>query len=184
MEGKVIYFDTPGKINTDSTLKAACQRAQELNIKQIVFASTHGYTAKRASELFQEMDVDLIAVSICAAFDENGWTMTRKERTEIEKHGVKVITGMHSLGDDVSEAFSDSAPNRIVRETLYLFCQGLKVAVEVAVMAADAGVLDVSGEVIAIGGTDEGADTAIVLKPVCARKFKELKIREIIAKPR
>ena len=184
MEGKIVYFDSPGKINTDSTLKAALQRAQELNIKQIVVATNHGYTAKRASELFEKMDVDLIAVSICASFDENGWSMTTEERTELEKHGVKVVTSMHALGDDVSEAFIDSAPNRIVRETLYLFCQGLKVAVEVAVMAADAGVLDVSGEVIAIGGTEEGADTAIVLKPAYARKFKELKIREIIAKPR
>ena len=184
MEGKILYFDSPGKINTDSTLKAARQRAQELNIKQVVLATSHGYTAMRASELFEKTDVDLIAVSICASFDENDWTMTREERTQIEKHGVKVVTAMHALGDDVSEAFSDSAPNKIVRETLYLFCQGLKVAVEIAVMAADAGVLDVSGEVIAIGGTEEGADTAIVLKPAYARKFKELKIREIIAKPR
>jgi hypothetical protein len=184
MEGKLLYFEKPGKINTDSTLKAARQRAQELNIKQVVLASSHGYTAIRASELFQKTDVDLIAVSICASFDENDWTMTPKERTEIEKHGVKVVTGLHALGDDVSEAFSDSAPNRIVRETLYLFCQGMKVAVEVAVMAADAGVLDISKEVIAIGGTTEGADTAIVIKPAFARKFKELEIKEIIAKPR
>ena len=184
MEGKILYFDSPGKINTDSTLKAARQRAQELNIKQVVLATSHGYTAMRASELFEKTDVDLIAVSICASFDENDWTMTREERTQIEKHGVKVVTAMHALGYDVREAFSDSAPNKIVRETLYLFCQGLKVAVEIAVMAADAGVLDVSGEVIAIGGTEEGADTAIVLKPAYARKFKELKIREIIAKPR
>ena len=130
------------------------------------------------------MNLDLIAVSICASFDENGWTMTPKERSEIEKLGIKVVTGLHALGDDVSEAFFDSAPNRVVRETLYLFCQGLKVAVEVAVMAADAGALDVSREAIAIGGTNEGADTAIVIKPAFARKFKELEIKEIIAKPR
>lgn len=184
MEGKILYFDSPGKINTDSTLKAARQRAQELNIRQIVLASTHGYTAKRAAEMFQKMDVGIIAVSICASFEDKGWTMTLEEREELEKQGIKVITGLHSLGDDVSEAFGDPAPNRVVRETLYMFCQGLKVAVEIAVMAADAGVLDVSGEVIAIGGTDEGADTAIVLKPAYARKFKELEIREIIAKPR
>jgi len=72
----------------------------------------------------------------------------------------------------------------VVRETLYRFSQGMKVAVEIAVMAADAGLIDVSGEVISIGGTNEGADTAIVLKPAYARKFKELEIREIIAKPR
>ena len=57
-------------------------------------------------------------------------------------------------------------------------------AVEVAIMAADAGVLDMAQEVIAVAGTDEGADTALVLKPAYALKFKELEIREILAKPR
>jgi hypothetical protein len=78
----------------------------------------------------------------------------------------------------------ESAPNRVVRETLYRFCQGMKVAVEISLMAADAGVLDVSREVVAVGGTNEGADTAIVLKPSYTRRFKDLEIREIIAKPR
>jgi hypothetical protein len=60
----------------------------------------------------------------------------------------------------------------------------MKVAVEMSLMAADAGVIDISKELIAIGGTDEGADTAIIFKPAYARKFKDLEIREIIAKPR
>jgi hypothetical protein len=184
MEGKILYFDTPGKINTDSTLMAVRRRAEELKIKQIVLASTHGYTARRAAEVFQGREVDIIAVSICAGFDEEGWTMTRREREELEGRGIKVITGLHSLGDDVSGAFMESAPNRVVRETLYRFCQGMKVAVEVSLMAADAGVLDVSCEVIAVGGTNEGADTAIVLKPAYTRRFKDIEIREIIAKPR
>jgi hypothetical protein len=81
MEGKIHYFDAPGKINTDNTLKAVRQRADELKIKQIVLASTHGYTAKRAAEMFQGRDVDIIAVSICAGFDDEGWTMTRGEMT-------------------------------------------------------------------------------------------------------
>jgi len=184
LEGKILYFEKPGKINTDATLNIARQRAEQLGIKQIVVASTHGYTAKRAHEIFQGMDVKIIAVSICASFDEEGWTMSPGEREELEKLGINVITTIHALGDDVSEAFSMSAPNRIVRETLYRFCQGMKVAVEVALMAADAGVLDISQEIIAIGGTNEGADTAMVLKPAYSRKFKELEIKEILAKPR
>ena len=184
MEGKILYFDKPGKINTDSTLEASRQRAGDLKIKQVVLATTHGYTAKRASELFQGMDVDIIAVSICASFDEEDWTMTQGEREELEERSIKVITSLHALGDDVSEALGVLSPNRVVRETLYRFCHGMKVAVEITLMAADAGLLDTTHEVIAIGGTDEGADTAIVIKPAYARKFKNIKIREIIAKPR
>jgi hypothetical protein len=184
MEGKILYFETPGKHNTDSTLLAARQRAEELGIQQIVVASTHGYTARRVKELFAGLKVDIIAVSICASFDDQGWTMTPEERVDVEGDGIVVLTSLHSLGDDVNEAFGRFAPNRIVRETLYCFCQGMKVAVEVALMAADAGLLNMSREVIAIAGTDEGADTAVVLKPAYARKFKELRIREILAKPR
>ena len=60
----------------------------------------------------------------------------------------------------------------------------MKVAVEVALMAADAGLLDMSQEVISVAGTGEGADTAIVLKPAYARRFHEMHIKEILAKPR
>jgi hypothetical protein len=184
MEAKILYFETPGKINTDSTLAFARQRAEELGIAQVVVASTHGYTAQRAVEAFAGLDVEIIAVSICAGFDEEGWTMSADERAALEGMGITVLTSLHSLGDDVSEAFSGNAPNMIVRETLYRFCQGMKVAVEVAIMAADAGLLDTTRETIAIAGTGEGADTAIVLKPACARKFRDLEIKELLAKPR
>jgi hypothetical protein len=184
MEGRILYFERPGKQNTDATLQAARERAAALAIRQVVVASTHGYTAKRAKEVFEGLDVETVAVSICAGYAEEGWTMTEAERAALEELGITVLTSLHSLGDDVSDAFGGQAPNRIVRETLYRFCQGMKVAVEVVVMAADAGLLDMGHEVIAIGGTDEGADTALVLAPAYAREFKELEIREILAKPR
>jgi hypothetical protein len=184
MEGRVLYFDRGGKEHTDATLKVARARAEALDIKQIVVASTHGYTAKRAREAFAGLDVEVIAVSICAGFEEAGWTMSPDERSELEQQGIMVLTSLHSLGDDVSDALGMRAPNRIVRETLYCFCQGMKVAVEVAIMAADAGVLDMSQETISIAGTGEGADTALVLKPAYARHFQKLEVREILAKPR
>jgi hypothetical protein len=184
MEGKILYFEQPGKGNTDVTLEAARERAQALGVRQVVVASTHGYTAKRAQQAFAGQEVEIIAVSICAGFADAGWTMGEEERAELERLGITVLTSMHSLGDDVNEAFGVRSPNRIVRETLYRFCQGMKVAVEVALMAADAGLLDMTREVIAVAGTDEGADTAVVLAPAYARKFKELEIREILAKPR
>jgi hypothetical protein len=184
MEGRILYFETPGKANTDATLHVARQRAQELGIGQIVLASTHGYTAKRAVEVFDGLDVDIIAVTICAGFDDVGWTMSPEERAELQALGIVVLTSLHALGDDVSEAFGGYPPNKVVRETLYRFCQGMKVAVEVAIMAADADLLDTSREAIAIAGSGEGADTALVLVPVTALKFKELEVREILAKPR
>jgi hypothetical protein len=102
--------------------------------------------------------------------------------------GVKVCTGTHALGDGVGSAFTARSGGRgteeIVRETLYRFSQGMKVAVECLLMAADAGMVDVHSEVIAVAGTSDGADTAIVCKPAYPRTFLELEIREILAKPR
>jgi hypothetical protein len=184
MEQRTLYFETPGKANTDATLQAARERAEELGIRQIVVASTHGYTARRARAIFEVLDVTLIAVTISDAFDEEGWTMAAAERAELEASGVKVLTSIHALGDDVSDAFGGCPANKTVRETLYRFCQGMKVAVEVAIMAADAGLLDPLQEAIAIAGTGNGADTAIVIRPAYARKFQDLEIREILAKPR
>jgi hypothetical protein len=184
VEGRILYFERAGKRNTNATLQISRQRAEELGIKQIVVASTHGYTAKCACKAFDGLDVDIVAVSICAGFEEKGWTMTVEERAELEVLQIKVLTCIHALGDDVNEAMGVKTPNRIVRETLYRFCQGMKVAVECALMAADAGLLDMSQEVLSIAGTGEGADTAIVLKPAYTRTFAELEIREILAKPR
>ncbi|NPV08920.1 MAG: hypothetical protein HPY83_13280 [Anaerolineae bacterium] len=182
---QVRYFDAPGPQNTQETLAAAVSRAAELGIRQVVVASTHGSTAHQARMAFPP-DTRIVAVTISAAFSREGWAMSDQERRGLEQVGVTVLTGLHTLGDDVSEAMAGEAwpPNRIVRETLYRFSQGVKVAVEVAVMAAEAGLLDMESDVIAIAGSDSGADTALLLKPAYARDFRRLKIREILAMPR
>ena len=41
IEAKVVYFDSPGKENTDDTLRIARQRAEELGIKTISELTTH-----------------------------------------------------------------------------------------------------------------------------------------------
>jgi hypothetical protein len=184
MESRILYFERPGKENTLATLEIARERAASLGLDTVVLASSHGYTARQALEVFAGTDVRLIAVTICAGYTAEGWTMEDDVRRELESRGVRVLTGIHALGDDASGAFDRTPPNAIVAQTLYRFSQGMKVAVEVALMAADAGLLDMDREVVAIGGTDEGADTAIVLQPAYPRKFRELRIREILAMPR
>lgn len=182
---EVHYYDTPGSGNTDDVLALSAARARALGISQVVVASTHGETALKAKRAFPE-GTNVVAVSISAAFSAEGWVMQPEERQDLVAAGIRVLTGLHSLGDDISEAMSGEAwpANRIVRETLYRFSQGMKVAVEVAVMAAEGGLLDLEADVIAIAGSDSGADTAVVLKPAYARDFRKLKIREILAMPR
>jgi uncharacterized protein len=188
MELKTILFEEKGEKNTALTLKAARERAEALGIHQVVVASSHGGTACKAQSVFAPIGARVIAVGICHGWESEGWPMTVEERHTLEESGVIVHTGVHALGDGVGSAFSDRnggrTPEEIVRETLYRFSQGMKVAVECLLMAADAGLLDMSQEVIAIAGTGGGADTAIVCKPAYPRTFHELEIREILAKPR
>ena len=181
MQKTILYFEKPGKENTAATLKAARSSAEQLGIHQVVVASSHGYTAVQANNAFAGLDTRIIAVTLNASFSGS---MTGSERGSLQSMGIQVLTSTHTLGDDIGPALGIVAPNAIVRETLYTFSQGMKEAVEVALMAADAGLLNMSEEVISIAGTDRGADTAIVIKPAYTRKFSELRIREILAKPR
>ncbi len=188
MKKSITYFEKPGPDNTEETIKLAYERAVELDIRDIVVASTHASTALKVAETFRDTSFNIVAVTICEGYKSEGWTMSREERKKLLAKGVKVLTGIHALGDDVSSAFTEEfggkSFNEVVAQTLYRFCQGMKVCVEIVLMAADAGLIPVDGEVVAIAGTDRGADTAIVVKPAYPRKFLELKIKEIIAKPR
>ena len=155
---------------------------------QVVVASSHGGTAHKAQALMGPAGIRLIAVTLCHGFESLGWCMDEATKTELRALGVQVVTGLHALGDGVGAAFTEKhggrVPEEYVRETLYRFSQGMKVAVEDILMVADAGLLDMSQEVISIAGTSQGADTAIVCKPAYPRTFLELEIREVLAKPR
>ena len=188
MKATTLLFERGGPHNTDATLEIVRQRAEALGIRQVVVASSHGETARKAHALLAPSGVQIIAVSICHSWASAGWVMTREEREALSDLGIIVHTGIHALGDGVGSAFAEKYGGRaieeIVRDTLYRFSQGMKVAVECLLMAADAGLLDMEEEVIAVGGTSEGADTAIVCKPAYPRTFHELEIREILAKLR
>ena len=114
--------------------------------------------------------------------------MSHETKVELAQMGVVVHTGIHALGDSVGSAFTEKYGGRvleeIVRDTLYCFSQGMKVAIECVLMAADAGLLKMEHEVIAVAGSDSGADTAIVCLPTYPRTFHQLQIREVLAKPR
>ena len=188
MKKEIYYFEEPGPKNTEQTIEIAHKRAKELSIDQIVVASNHGKTARKILDAFQDTKSKIVVVTISPSFEKEGWVMEKEVRKELEKQGATVLTTLHALGDDVNDAFVTNqetvAFNAVVRQTLYRFSQGMKVCVEIVLMAAENNTINVDREVIAIGGTAEGADTAVVIKPAYARKFLTLEIREILAKPR
>jgi hypothetical protein len=179
-----LYFAKPGKTNTGAVLGAVRSRAEALGARQVVVASTNGFTARTAQAAFAGTDLEVIAVTIAASYEKEGWTMSGAERTRLQHAGITVLTCTHALGGGLSDGLGVSGAQDVAAKVFCRFCQGMKVAVEVALMAADAGLLDMTRELIAVGGTGEGADTAIVVMPAYTRTFQALEIREIIAKPR
>jgi hypothetical protein len=73
--------------------------------------------------------------------------------------------------------------DEVMAYTLRIFGQGTKVAVEIALMAADAGLVRTGEDVISIGGSGKGADTALVLRPATSSHLFDLRVREVICKP-
>ncbi|NLB53246.1 MAG: hypothetical protein GX808_09995, partial [Syntrophomonadaceae bacterium] len=72
----------------------------------------------------------------------------------------------------------------IIAQTLRMLGQGVKVAVEIAVMSLDAGLIPYGEDIISIGGSSRGADAAIVIRPAHSNHIFDTEIREIIAMPR
>jgi len=180
-----MYFDQPGKENTDQTLRLAAERGRELGINEAVVASTSGNTAYKAMELLDGYRLTVVTYH-CGFKEPFKSRMPDDVIKDIESKGVPVVRASHALSGlerSVSKKYSGVYPVLMIADTLRLFGQGAKVAVEVAVMAADAGTLS-GGDIISIGGSGGGADAALVLKPAHQNNFFDLRIREIVCKPR
>lgn len=189
-EKKIWYFPQSGPDNTLATLDITLQRAKELGIKYIVIASRSGNTALSLESKAREMSYSgsLIMVTYHAGFsggDSISFPPSRRE--ELEKKGVKIVMSSHALSG-VSRSFRQkfgglSVPE-IIAESYRRISQGFKVAVEVAIMAADSGAIPTTEDVISMGGNTQGVDTAILLRAAHQNSFFDLKVKEILCLPR
>ena len=185
MEFKSVYFENPGRENTETTLRLARQRAEELGIKTILVASTRGDTAVKAVEVLDGFRVIVVSTST-GLHEPDFQRFTEENRKIVESKGATILTATHVFAG-VSRAlrlkFDTLAIGEIIANVLRVFGQGMKVVCEIAMMAADSGLVRTDEDVISIAGTGRGADIAVVLKPVNSHDFFDLKIREILCKP-
>lgn len=172
--------------STKTTLKAALARAVELHIKHLVVASTAGSTAMELAKLLPN-DNEAVCVTHHAGFGEFGKNeLPESVENKLAEHGIPVLRTTH-LFAGVERAIrlkvGGLGPAETIAFTYRTLGEGTKVAVEIAVMALDAGLIPYGKDVIAIAGTGSGADTAIVIRPAHSRQFFETRVREIITKP-
>jgi hypothetical protein len=171
---------------TRSTLEAAIERAHALKIKHVVVASTGGGTALELAKVLPN-DIEAVCVTHHAGFREFGRNeLPDAAENKLAEHGIPVLRTTH-LFAGVERAlrlkFGGLGPAETIAFTYRTLGEGTKVAVEIAVMALDAGLVPYGKDVIAIAGTGSGADTAIVIRPAHSRQFFETQVREIISKP-
>ena len=181
----ILYFTEPDEVNTDETLKAVKERADELKIRDIIVASTRGGSGLKAIAAFK--DYNVVVVTHSTGLREPGVQELSEEMAEkIKAGGGRILTATHAFSGvnrAIQKKFDTVYPTGIIAQTLRLFSQGMKVCVEITAMAADAGMIPVDKDVVAIAGSGRGADTAIVVKPATAHNLFDMVIKEIITKP-
>ncbi len=178
-------FTKPGHFNTGETLKILEEGLVKHDVKQVVVASTYGNTGLEAARLLRGKNLTLVVVTHNFGFrDPGAMEMSPETRRELTELGAQVLSGtmpFRNLGTAIREKQGYSQQD-LVANTLRLFGQGIKVCVEIAMMAADAGLIT-PAEVLTVAGTGRGADTVALIAPQSSNKLFDLKIREILVKP-
>jgi len=184
---EVWYFEKTGPDNTQACLEIVARAASEGH-KHFVVASTTGATGVKVAKLLADKEVNVVVVGHSVGFrGPNVDEFLEENYREIVGLGAKVFKGTiltHSLETSLAEQFKGSAPTLLIANTLRRLGQGTKVCCEIVMEAVDAGLLPEGEEVVAVAGTAWGADTVALLRSAASKRFLNLSVLEIWAKPR
>ena len=188
MEKRILYFEKPGKDNTEACLEVVTRALNETNYRHLVVATTTGATGLAFSEALKGRALNMVAVTHSAGFrGPNTFEAPDDVMARIRENGAKIFTGTiltHSIETSLNAKFSGIYPAMIIAQALRRFGEGAKVCCEIVMMAADAGLIPEGEEVIAVAGTAYGADTVMIVKSAASKRFLDLRVLEILAKPR
>jgi uncharacterized protein len=180
MESRVIYFEKSGKINTPKVLSIVKERAHGTGIRKVVLASTRGGTARDFAEAFAGTDVQLVVIPWQYGFKNQPQPFPIGLATELQEKGHRVHFGtmlFHTAG------FYGIDTPTVMANLLRIFGQGIKVCVEIILMACDGGCIEEDETIIAVAGTVTGADTAVVATAAPSTRLARLRVHEILCKP-
>lgn len=173
-------------LGTDEVLKIAKEELEKRNLCDVVVASTRGDTGLQAARMFEGSDVNLVIVAHSVGFrDPNVNQFDVEVKDEIKKLGGTVVFStmpFHTINDVIRKKIGSSVLT-LIADALRMMGQGTKVCAEIIAMACDAGVVESGKDVIAVAGTGKGADTVLLIKSANSRRFFDLKIVDVIAKP-
>jgi len=187
MKREVDYFLRAGPENTSRCLEIMAGLVRE-GLKDFLVASTTGSTGVMAAEALRGLDVNLVVVGHSVGFKgPNQDEFLPGNAARIEALGGRVYRGTiltHSLETGLAGSFGGSYPTLLIANTLRRLGQGIKVCCEIVMEACDAGLVDEDREVAAVAGTGRGADTVALIRSKASKRFLELTVLEVLAKPR
>ena len=180
MEERIVYFEKPGKENTTEVIQLVKERAHARGINRFVVASTRGATAKDFLEAVTGTDHRLVIVPWQFGFKGEDQPFPQELVNELraKNHQVHFGTMLFHTGD-----FYGTGAPQAMANVLRTLGQGMKVCIEILLMACDGGCIRIGEKVIAVAGTGSGADTAVVASAAPSTKLASLRIHEIICKP-
>jgi hypothetical protein len=188
MEKKIVYFGKTGRDNTVECLEIVKSAAAEGRQKHIVVASTTGSTGLLFSDAFRGSGMAMVVVTHSAGFrGPNTFEVPSEVFEKIKANGATIYTGTiltHSIETALNAKFNGVYPAMIIAQSLRRFGEGAKVCCEIVMMAVDAGLIPEGEEVLAVAGTGYGADTVMILRSAASKRFLDLRVLEILAKPR
>ncbi|MBS3787884.1 hypothetical protein KGY79_06775 [Candidatus Bipolaricaulota bacterium] len=183
-----MYWQNSGGEKTEATLEIALDRLDGSEIRNVVIASKSGETVNKFLELADDTKPNVVCVTHHVGFKEPGVDeMKAEKREELKDKGVEVLTTTHVLAGvarSIKNDYGGLYPAEIMAEALRTLSQGVKVAVEISIMAVDAGLVPYGEELIAVGGTGWGADTACVIRPGHSNEVFETDVLEVLCRPR
>jgi len=179
LKEQIVYFEKPGKENTEDVLQLVLERAQARGIKKVVLASTRGDTARAAAAVFEGTGLHLVFIPWQYGFRDTQ-PFSRELVAELQEKGHQVHFGTMLFH---TEEFYGNRTPQLMANLLRIFGQGIKVCVEIILMACDGGCIDIDEKVIAVAGSGAGADTAVVATASPSTKLKGLRVHEILCKP-
>ena len=180
MEGKIVYYESNEPENTLVTFRLVKERLKTLESKKIVLASTTGETAMKAVEFFKDLKVKLIVIPHQFDFKVKENRFPKELAKALKELGHEVHFGTMLFHTD---NFYGSKNASLMANLLRCFSEGVKVCFEIVFMATDAGLLKSGEKVIAMAGTGNGTDTALVIQAASSQNLKNLRVNEIICMP-
>ena len=179
MEERIVYFEEAGTENTAAVFDVVDRALDELGIHKIVLASTRGDTARYAMDRYHGRDVRLIVVPHQYGFGPGQrFPPELVERARAEGHTVYFGTMLFH-----QEKLFGTTIGKTVADFLRFFCQGVKVCVEILLMAGNAGLVEAGEVVVVVAGTGRGADTALVMRGATSTEPKGMRVSRILCKP-